>query len=70
MYYVGTLEQVTQYNDQVTQSEGYTGTTTSWATPVERDGNWYILINSKYYSSTMNTVEKLPDTEETNEAKQ
>ena len=62
MYYTGTQQDCEAYNEEVKQGEGYSGTTTDWDIPIERDGSWYVTKHDKY-TSTMELVDKLPQTE-------
>jgi len=60
-YLKGTFEQITAYNEQVTQGENYKTPTTQWAEPLQIGEHWYILKNEKY-PSDLETVNELPKT--------
>ena len=60
MYYIGTLQQVTEYNEQVTAGENYQGETTRWSDPIEGETNWAIIVHPSY-ESEMELVEELPE---------
>ena len=52
MYYIGTQQQLEDYNTKVTNAEGYNGTTTRWAKVIEHpDGNQFAMIKHAAYTS-------------------
>ena len=59
MYYIGTQEQLQDYNTKVTNGEGYNGTTTRWAEVIEHpDGNQFAMIKHTAYTSDDNLTEQ------------
>ena len=65
-FYKGNKKQCDEYNDQVTSGEGYSGTTTKWAEPVEIADDFYIAKHPDY-PSELEQVESLPIQEESND---
>lgn len=65
-FYKGTFQECEAYDDEVVAGENYGPSTTNWATPVEIDGDWYIMkaeppmATTTYTSSTMVEVPNLP----------
>ena len=61
MYYIGTQEQCEAYNAEVTEAEGYNGTTLKWAEVREHptDPVWVVKAHPSY-ESELEMVEELP----------
>lgn len=55
-----TKKECEDYNNEVVKGEGYKGSTTAWATPIEVDGVFYILVNEKY-PTALETVDNIPE---------
>ena len=62
-YYIGTKEQAENYDNIVTQGEGYNGTTTRWAKPRQHPTqlDLYAIIKHTSYDDTMQWVEVLDE---------
>jgi len=60
MWYKGTLQECTDYNNIVKQGEGYSGITTAWANVIQINTDYYIIEHPKY-NSQMQLVPKLPE---------
>jgi len=62
-YYIGTKEQAENYDNIVTQGEGYNGTTTRWAEPRQHPTqlDLYAIIKHPSYDDTMQWVEVLDE---------
>jgi len=60
-YYIGTKEQAENYDNIVTQGEGYNGTTTRWAEPRQHPTqlDLYAIIKHTSYDDSMQWVEVL-----------
>lgn len=64
-FYKGTKQECLNYIAEVNQGESYIGVTSSWAEPIERNGEWYVPIaqppyTGVKYSSAMQETE-LPE---------
>ena len=62
-YYIGTKEEAENYDNIVTQGEGYNGTTTRWAEPRQHPTqlDLYAIIKHTSYDDTMQWVEVLDE---------
>ena len=63
-YYKGTKQECDAYNSEVTQGEGYQGTTTKWAEPVQIGNDYYIPKHPDYPEFEGLTPAELPEIEE------
>ena len=63
MYYIGTKIKCNQYNEQVTQGEGYVGDVTVKWDSLRKHPNQdlYAIIKHKNYESDMNLIETLSE---------
>ena len=62
-YYIGTKEEAENYDNIVTQGEGYNGTTTRWGEPRQHPTqlDLYSIIKHTSYDDTMQWVEVLDE---------
>lgn len=63
-YYIGTEQECKDYNNLVVANENYNGTTTNWSDILQNNSNpneYAVFVNTKY-SSSMDYIERLPDT--------
>lgn len=61
-YYLGTFENCTLYDQQVTRAENYPGRD-NWANPKKHPlkNKWYIEAHPKYATENLTFVETLPE---------
>ena len=59
MYYIGTEQQLENYNTKVTNAEGYNGTTTRWAQIIAHpDRNQFAIVKNSSYTPDDNLTEQ------------
>ena len=62
-WYKGTQQQANSYNDEVSEAQNYKGETQKYSPVIEIGGSFYVYKHPEF-SSNMQEVEKLPQTEE------
>lgn len=63
MWYTGTKQECEDYNNLVTNSKDYQGTTKNWSSTIEIDGAFFV-VKKKDYLSQMKEVKDLPTGDE------
>jgi len=62
IYYIGTKEELEQYNYLVSTSEGYNGVTQSWAKILKHPSREeYLILGHPHYKSDLPSIDRLPE---------